>query len=218
MVVSMTDLLRRQWHELLRTGAVADPLIEQSFAEVCAHYAAPGRFYHTLDHIRDMLGTVASLAAHVRNLHAVKLAVWLHDVIYDSKASDNEERSADHALRLCERLGMQDGPRVAALILTTKSHDPDEDADARVLVDADLAVLGACESVYQAYAADIRREYAWVSETAYCTGRRQVLERFLAQPAIYYHLRQLEEGARRNLAAEIAQLPIMRQSPLRIDC
>jgi predicted metal-dependent HD superfamily phosphohydrolase len=37
-------------------------------------------------------------------------------------------------------------------------------------------------------------------------GRRQVLENFLARPAIFHLLRHLEEPARRNLAAEVARL------------
>jgi predicted metal-dependent HD superfamily phosphohydrolase len=37
----------------------------------------------------------------------------------------------------------------------------DVDADAAVLLDADLAILSADEKRYARYAADIRREYAW---------------------------------------------------------
>ena len=50
-----------------------------------------GRFYLTLDHVQNVLETVESLGSYARNLNAVKLAAWLHDVIYDSKASDNKE-------------------------------------------------------------------------------------------------------------------------------
>ena len=80
------------------------------------------------------------------------------------------------------------------------------DAGVYVLIDADLAVLGASESAYRAYAEKIRQEYAWVSEPDYRTGRRELLERFLARPRIFRFLAHLEEPARRNLAAEIAQL------------
>jgi predicted metal-dependent HD superfamily phosphohydrolase len=75
-----------------------------------------------------------------------------------------------------------------------------------VLLDADLAILGASEIDYQAYAVSIRREYAWVPEPEYRKGRRQVLERFLTRPRIFHFLSHLEEPARRNLVAEIARL------------
>src|SRR5262245_50721588 len=154
----MNDVLRRKWHDLLRTWAVDRPLADRTFEEVREHYAEPGRFYHTLDHIHNVLETVESLGSHARNLNAVKLATWLHDVIYDSRASDNEERSADYAERLGEKLSLPEGHQVAALIRRTKTHDAGEDADAQVLLDADLAILGAGESVYRDYAEKIRQE------------------------------------------------------------
>ena len=136
----------------------------------------------------------------------MKLAAWLHDVIYDSKASDNEERSAQYAERLCEELAIPEGHRAAALIRKTKTHVAEDDADAQVLIDADLAILGASEPVYRDYAEKIRQEYAWVPEPEYRQGRRRVLESFLSRPRIYHFLGQLEELARRNLEAEINRL------------
>ncbi len=67
-------------------------------------------------------------------------------------------------------------------------------------------VLGAADVDYRRYADDIRREYAWVEEADYRAGRRTVLQRFLAKPAIFRLLQPLEAAARRNLAAEIARL------------
>jgi predicted metal-dependent HD superfamily phosphohydrolase len=95
---------------------------------------------------------------------------------------------------------------VASLILKTKTHDACEDVDAQVLLDADLAVLGATEPAYRTYADQIRQEYAWVPEPEYRIGRRRVLERFLARPRIFHLLALLEERARRNIAEEIAGL------------
>ena len=198
--------MRESWEDLMNHWHV-DPIKGgRKFDEIAAAYAEPGRFYHTLDHVLAVLATVESLAPYAKNLNAVKLAAWLHDVIYDSKASDNEERSAEYAERLCQELAIPEGKRVAALIRKTKTHDPGEDADAQVLLDADLAILGASESDYQAYAEKIRREYAWVPEPDYRKGRRQIMERFLTRPRIYHFLSHLEEPARRNLEAEIARL------------
>jgi predicted metal-dependent HD superfamily phosphohydrolase len=197
---------RQRWHDLLRTWSVDPIQADLKFENVRRAYSGSGRFYHTLDHVLAVLGTVESLASVAKNLNAVKLAAWLHDVIYDSKASDNEDRSAEYAQRLCEKLAIPEGHRVAALIRKTKTHDAGEDADAQVLLDADLAILGASESAYDTYAEKIRLEYAWVSEPEYRKGRRQVLEKFLTRPRIYHFLGHLEEPARQNLAREIAQL------------
>lgn len=197
---------RERWQALLRGWDVDPSQANHYFEEVRKSYAGPGRFYHTLDHVLDVLGTVECLGSCARNLRAVKLATWLHDVIYDSRASDNEELSAQYAERLCEELAIPDGNLIAALIRKTKTHDAGDDIDAQVLLDADLAILGASETDYQAYAEKIRREYGWVPEPEYRKGRRQVLERFLTRSRIYHFLSRLEQSARRNLAAEIARL------------
>jgi predicted metal-dependent HD superfamily phosphohydrolase len=202
----MNDLLRRKWHDLVGAWAVTPSPANETFEVIRQHYAGPGRFYHTLDHVGAMLETVESLAAFARNLNAVKLAVWLHDVIYDSRASDNEARSAEYAEQLCEKLSIPEGRVVASLILNTKTHDAGDDPDAQVLIDADLAILGASESAYRAYADQIRQEYAWVPEPDFRAGRRQVLTKFLTRPRIYHLLIHLEEAARRNITAEISRL------------
>lgn len=202
----MNEQARHRWHELLRSWDLDATQADQKFDEVCRAYAELGRYYHTLDHVLAVLGTVASLASNAKNPNAVKLAAWVHDVIYDSKASDNEERSAEYALNLCEELAISEGPQVAALIRKTKTHDAGDDPDAQVLLDADLAILGASKSEYQAYAEKIRLEYAWVPEAEYRQGRQRVLEHFLARPRLFHFLGHLEEHARRNMAGEIAQL------------
>jgi predicted metal-dependent HD superfamily phosphohydrolase len=175
----MNDVMLGKWHCLLQTWAV-DPIVAgQMFEDISTRYAGPGRYYHTLDHIQDVLETLESLRASAQNPNAVQLAAWLHDVIYDSKASDNEERSAEYAERLCQDLSIPERGLVASLILTTKTHSAAEDADAQVLLDADLSILGTSEPTYRKYAERIRQEYAWVPEPAYRTGRRQILEKSL---------------------------------------
>jgi predicted metal-dependent HD superfamily phosphohydrolase len=205
---SINDQGHQQWHDLLRTWNVNRLKADAQFDEVRKAYAGPSRFYHNLDHVLAVLGTVESLVSYAKNVDAVKLAAWLHDLIYDSKASDNEDLSAESAEEFCKELAIPDGHRVAALIRMTKTHDAGDDVDAKVLLDADLAVLGASHAEYQAYEENIRREYAWVPEPEYRKGRRQVLERFLSRPRIYHFLSHLEEPARRNLEAEIARLSL----------
>lgn len=202
----MTQSLRQRWHELLDTWTVGPAQADRAFADLCAHYAEPGRCYHTLDHVRGVLDTVEALAPHAHRPDAVRLASWLHDVIYDSRAADNEERSAVYAEQRCAECAIPEAERVAELIRRTQSHDAGDDVDARVLLDADLAILGADAADYRRYAEQIRQEYAWVPEPDYRAGRRRVLQRFLARPRIFHLLTDREEAARHNLAAECARL------------
>ena len=119
-----TDQQRDLWRSLLQSWGVDFITPDQKFDEIATAYTGPGRFYHTLDHVLAVLSTVESLAPHAKNLNGVKLAAWLHDVIYDSKASDNEDRSAEFAERLCQELSIPEGREVAALIRKTKTHEP----------------------------------------------------------------------------------------------
>ena len=99
---------------------------------------------------------------------------------------------------------------VQNLILNTKNHQaPPADIDSQILLDADLAILGASELEYKTYAQGIRQEYAWVADELYRVGRRQVLQNFLQRDRIYLTPQlfgKLEARARLNLQAEIATL------------
>ena len=182
----------------------------QVFDDLARHYAEPGRCYHTLDHVWQMFECAFVLGPPPPP--TLVLAVFLHDVICDSRAGDNEERSAEYALTVLGQLGVgrEVCEETARLILLTKTHETTPaDDHGQVLLDLDLAILGADESAYDAYAAAIRLEYAWVSEPDYRAGRRRVLERFLARPRLYFTQAMFERGERRaraNLAREIATL------------
>lgn len=203
----MTEDLREDWLRLCATLGIAEAAGHRAFDRLAEAYGSSGRAYHTLDHIREVLRTLSSLT----DVSTVLLAAWFHDAICDSRARDNEERSADFAEEILKDLGFpaETTAEVRRLILLTKAHDPaDADAAGGALVDADLAILGAEPDAYQEYAAAIRKEYAWVPEDAYRAGRRAVLENFLKRPRIYRseQLVLREAAARRNLAKEIESL------------
>ena len=48
----------RWWHDLLDTWAVDSTSARQAFDDVVEHLAGSGRFYHTLDHVQDVLAAV----------------------------------------------------------------------------------------------------------------------------------------------------------------
>jgi predicted metal-dependent HD superfamily phosphohydrolase len=147
------------------------------------------------------------------------LAVWFHDVIYDSRSNENEERSAAYAGEVLQSLHLAPSLQTETqrLILLTKSHlTSSEDIPGRVLLDADLAILGAAEPSYDRYAEAIRREYDWVPQADYRVGRQRVLQRFLDRPRIYgttLLYARSEIQARRNLEREIAALAAPPVSP-----
>ena len=141
----------------------------------------------------------------------MQLALWFHDAIYDTRAQDNEERSAIWAADSLRGAGVREdvAARVHALVMVTKHAAVPSGADAELLVDVDLSILGAPEARFAEYERQVRREYAWVPEDAFRRARARVLESFLARPRIYstrWFERRLEERARANLARSIAEL------------
>lgn len=208
------DLLQRQWVRLLDGFAVSPADAYPPFDRLVRAYSEPHRHHHTLEHLAEMFRVVGRLAGDCRNPAAVQLAVWYHDAVYDPRAADNEIRSAELAVEELTALGLPSGlvSRTSELIQTTAhlvGELPGDDPDVAVLLDADLAILGASEARYRRYAADIRREYAHVSDADYRRGRAAVLEKFLARHRIFLHPTmhtEGEEAGRRNLRAELIDL------------
>jgi predicted metal-dependent HD superfamily phosphohydrolase len=208
------ESMQKGWMRVLEKYRVAPADAYPPFDVLIASYVAPERYYHNLEHLSEMFRVVERLCAQVEDPDALHLAVWFHDSVYDSRAKDNERRSGELAVDLLGPIGVPASTieRVVSMIWAT-AHTSDAGPpalpDTRVLLDADLAILGAPEERYARYASDIRKEYAWVPEPDYRTGRTAVLERFLAQPRIYHTQIMFEEGdarARANLRAEIASL------------
>jgi predicted metal-dependent HD superfamily phosphohydrolase len=204
--------IEQNWFEILEPYQVELEPARKLFEELTCAYSEPGRHYHTLTHIRHVLQVVDSLSHKLEDSAPVRLAAWYHDVIYDSQARDNEEKSAELAEQHLKALNLP--AKVVAetsrLVLMTKQHAaPPEDINAQVLLDADLAILGASPEQYRAYSQAIRQEYAWVENEAYRLGRTRVLESFSQRPRIYGTTElfaSLEQPARQNIASEIAIL------------
>lgn len=208
----MMLILEEKWEHLLRKFEIEQARAQESFGTLAEMYGSAGRVYHTLEHILDMLAWLERLEACARDLPVVQLATWFHDCVYDSHASDNEEQSALHAQRVLASFALSETTiqAVSRLILSTKTHQVGEAGlDGELLLDADLAILGAPAPAYDAYARAIREEYAWVPETTYKTARGQILQTFLQRPRIYLTSPMhtiLEAQARGNLLREILAL------------
>lgn len=191
----------------------ADPRLAVQFAHLVAAYTEPHRHYHTLTHLDHMLAIATSFSHLAADWQVVQLAIWYHDIVYNSvHAIDNETRSAAWASADLATLGLSTVTvtHVSDLILTTRTHLPTSDLpDAPLLLDADLAILAAPPTEYDAYAAAIRAEYAHVPDDAFRRGRRAVLEQFLQRPRLFHtsdlHAR-FDSPARANLRREIAAL------------
>lgn len=202
--------MRQCWNTLGAELKLRDA--EAVYTDLVQRLSEPHRVYHTLSHVQAMLKLLAAQAVPERA--TVELAVWFHDAVYDSPepaGPGNEERSARLLQVTLQPLGVSAAvlEHAASLILATRQHAPSQDPACRWLLDADLAILGADESCYDAYARAIRLEYLWVPEDAYRAGRRRVLQAFLNRGQLFQTgelSARLEASARANLHRELHAL------------
>lgn len=193
-----------------------EPLIDAPLkTELSALYRQPDRHYHGIRHIEALLSLLDENRSEFADPEAIEAAIWFHDAVYDSRRADNEARSADLAAgRLAGTIDPVRLSRIVAMIEATATHAlPDLPGEARrdaaLFLDMDLAILGAPADVFDAYEAAIRREYAWVDETAWRTGRGAVLRKFAERPAIFHSdlfRKRYEEPARHNIERSLARL------------
>lgn len=203
----MSDVQRHWPAVVAQHPQVRDRLMEA--------YGAPGRGYHDLRHLAEVLDNVQRITREEPGLSfdqdAVVLAAWFHDAVYEG-ARDDVPRSAVTAERELLTVGVPPMlvEEVVRLVGVTDQHDPAEgDTAGQVLCDADLAILAAGPQRYRDYVAGVRREYSHLPEEEFRRGRADVLRTLQERPRLFhtgFARRTWEEAARANLARELREL------------
>ncbi|CAN93572.1 hypothetical protein sce3413 [Sorangium cellulosum So ce56] len=190
-------------------------LPEPLWGAVRAAYGEPGRAYHDLAHVGEVLRRVGEVARDVgwRRPREVFLAALFHDAVYVPGRHDNEARSAELAREAVVRWlpgeGLDEG-LIERLILLTARHGALDPADVgeeeALFLDCDMAILGSDAAAFDAYDRAIAAEYSAVPPELYAAGRRRFFEKLLAAERIflspYFHAR-LEARARDNLRRKL---------------
>jgi len=162
-------------------------------------WSAPIRCWHGFGHLREGLELINRFHSYLADPHAVKLAWWLHDVVYDPLAKDNEQQSVNYAWALHSEkfFAQRIEQRIGQLIWKTAHFDnSDMDCydkfDGDFIHDIDLFRLGAHPDDWQRYNAQIRCEYPTVSDEDYKKGRLKALQGLivggnpiLSSPTVY---------------------------------
>lgn len=181
-----------------------------TFQDLIRAYGQPHRHYHTAEHITACLRHFDRCQHALEHPREVETALWFHDAIYQPLASDNEKRSAQWAGEFLQSQGADEKSvnRVYDLIIATADHRADA-TDASLLIDIDLAILGANAEDYDVFEKNVRKEYAMVPLPQYREKRAEVLEGFLRRNAIFLNepfVSELEQRARANLKCAIGYL------------
>lgn len=181
------------------------------YRELMSRYRDPHRSYHNERHLDECLSCFADVGAEARRPAEIEMAIWFHDAIYDSRRQDNEDLSADWAQRETVRFGVsrESAERIHSLILATKHQCAPVTQDSKILVDVDLAILGADFSRFDQYEKQVREEYSWVPGFLFRRKRRQLLEELLGRQTIYstpLFRERYEQRARDNLRRSLDRL------------
>lgn len=188
---------------------------EYIFLQLCLRYRSSKRFYHTLEHILDCIQKLkrdfeAQLTSE--DFHLAVLSIFYHDVVYDSKAKDNEEQSATYFNEAASVLDLSLSHKeiIASIIRHTEKHDIPEKSDKsnlfKAVMDVDLSILSDRIEKYIPYAINIRKEYSYIPWAVYQVERAKVLRYLSSKSPIFHCNCYKEEDVRRNVAYEIENL------------
>lgn len=173
------------------------------FRAVQKCYRQSHRHYHNDEHIDHCLDLLKDVEGQLADIDAVELAIWFHDVIYESGASDNEKRSADWFLELSAgRLREDLRQKVADLIMNTTHNSNPQSDDERILVDIDLSSFGLSWERFQEDGDNVRKEQPHLSDQEFYQKQMRFQESLLERARFYfsdYFHRRFEEKARKNL-------------------
>ncbi|MDZ4753376.1 MAG: GNAT family N-acetyltransferase [Phycisphaerae bacterium] len=203
--VPLLERWLRTWDELRATPHA------NAFDELLTRWREPHRAYHTLQHLQECLHRIGTVRHACEHSAEIELALWYHDAVYDTRARDNEERSAELVAQVMRAAHVDEDAtaRVQRLVLATK-HDPawfdqPHTADEALIVDADLGILAADAERFASYQAQVRREYAWADDADYAAGHAGVLKTFLSRPTVFRApvCTPWEAAARTNLTAAL---------------
>lgn len=204
--------LAANWREAW--SALGRPAPAELRVELMNAWAEPYRHYHDPRHLGECLALWARWRDGCERPGEVALALWFHDAVYDPRSGSNELNSAAWAARALVHAGVDSdtAQRVHDLVMATQQDaatDLGSDADAQLLVDIDLSILGSPAERFERYDQDVHKEYVWVRGFRYREQRIRVLQGFLDRPRLYHSeaaVALLERQARINLVAALSRL------------
>jgi pantetheine-phosphate adenylyltransferase len=153
---------------------ISDRLTSLKFpAEVVDQYRQSHRHYHNLRHLTEVVAHLCLLKDFDDELF---LAAVYHDAVYDPKAGDNEERSAQLFMAHSKDSELKDQQKknIRQMILDTKTHVASSEKS-RALIDADLNILSQPFSRQLEFEHQIFKEYQFTSYNNYREKRLEVL-------------------------------------------
>lgn len=145
--------------------------------EVISRYNESHRFYHTLEHIIDVLNKLKEKGLE-QNVELFLAAVF-HDIVYNPKSNTNEEDSANLFINESRNSSLTSDQKehIKQLILDTKSHKPTVKFSEE-FISTDLSVFDGTLGQLIQYEQKIFKEFQFIDYKTYKEKRIEVLKHF----------------------------------------
>lgn len=195
-------------------------------AELKKKHEEPHRFYHTWEHIVELLGNlferVAATNLPQEQAAVLAAAVLFHDSVYEVKKTyyrDNEIHSAEYARRALSSRGVASSrvEEIYNLVRDTAHATGEKPTDylSMILHDLDMSILAAAPERYALYVSDIMREFGIYPGREFAKARAGLLRAWIADDNLFvteYGREKFLEAARANMREELAQLEMAANS------
>ena len=203
------ETLQQLWLKYAKAIGIDKPSMPL-LSQLVTAWSAPHRHYHSLRHLQECLQTLERWGKDAPARHEIGVALWFHDAVYDPQRDDNEDKSASWAVTALKEFGVPEDKRrrIGKLIRATMHVSPTVKARAArvdgldLMLDIDLAILGADRARFEDYERQVRLEYAHVPDEAFARARADFVEVLLGVSPLYrteIARAELEARARENL-------------------
>ena len=190
-----------------RAAGFKDPQSECIYNKLNTLYCEPHRFYHTGEHIDLCLRNMDSALDVLGQSDIVELAIWFHDVVYDTGSTDNEERSALWFQQFANGVLSEDIiDKVVNCINSTTHRNMPQSAESQFMVDVDLSGFGQDWEGFIKDGEKVRQESSHLSNNAYISSQIKFMNNLLNREKIYstnYFNSLLESNARENIGRQL---------------
>jgi predicted metal-dependent HD superfamily phosphohydrolase len=173
-------------------------------------YSEQHRHYHNARHLVFCLHQLDLAASYIENTDAIEMAIWFHDLVFEPRAKDNEERSAalfKIAANACFPPSFVD--TVSEIIVATKHIDNPNHNNEAYMVDIDLSSIALRWTHFCQDCSDLRAELSGISDTHFYSKKLAFFEALLKRPSIYfteYFFTRYEDKAKQNILRYIPWL------------
>ncbi len=203
--IASHDVLRNRftalWRRCTNFGSSSDP--EPLWRELVRHYSESHRHYHVLAHLAHCIDWHERSSAGMDEPDAVEMALWFHDIIYQTPLQDNEMYSARlFRQRAGDSFPQEFTERVCNYIIATIHGTPPADPGAAYVQDIDLSSLGRPWAEFLCDSTSIRKEFSITPDAVYFTINHEFLGNLLRRERIYFtdfFYQHLEQAARENI-------------------